>query len=92
MLSADGWLDTGDLGLKTLAGELILRGRKKDTIVLRGGENIEPAPIEMKINESRFVSQSVVLGQDERYLGEKRGVLTPWTKPDEGSSSSTKLG
>lgn len=69
VLSPDGWLDTGDIGLKTLAGEIILRGRKKDTIVLRGGENIEPTPVEMKINESRFVSQSVVMGQDQRYLG-----------------------
>ncbi len=69
VLSADGWLDTGDLGYRTVAGEIILRGRKKDTIVLRGGENIEPAPIEMKINESRYIAQSVVLGQDRRYLG-----------------------
>jgi long-chain acyl-CoA synthetase len=68
-LFPDGWLDTGDLGYKTVYGELILRGRKKDTIVLRGGENIEPLPIEMKINESRYISQSVVLGQDQRYLG-----------------------
>ncbi len=37
--------------------------------MLRGGENIEPAPIEMKINESRYIAQSVVLGQDRRYLG-----------------------
>jgi len=69
ILSAEGWLDTGDLGFKTISGEIILRGRKKDTIVLRGGENIEPAPIEMKINESRYIQQSVVLGQDQRYLG-----------------------
>jgi len=69
VLAPDGWLDTGDLGFKTIRGELILRGRKKDTIVLRGGENIEPAPIEMKLNESRFIAQSVVLGQDQRYLG-----------------------
>ena len=69
VLSADGWFDSGDLGLKTLAGEIILRGRKKDTIVLRGGENIEPLPLEMKLNESRFIAQSVVLGQDQRYLG-----------------------
>jgi long-chain acyl-CoA synthetase len=69
VLSDDGWLDTGDLGFKTLSGEIILRGRKKDTIVLRGGENIEPAPIEMKINESRYIAQSVVVGQDQRYLG-----------------------
>jgi long-chain acyl-CoA synthetase len=82
--SPDGWLDTGDLGLMTLSGELILRGRKKDTIVLRGGENIEPAPIEMKINESRFISQSVVLGQDQRYLGAlivvNKDELLAWAK------------
>jgi long-chain acyl-CoA synthetase len=53
----------------TVDGEIVLRGRKKDTIVLRGGENVEPLPIEMKINESQYVSQSVVVGQDERYLG-----------------------
>jgi long-chain acyl-CoA synthetase len=69
VLGPDGWLDTGDLGYKTIAGELVLRGRKKDTIVLRGGENIEPLPLEMKINESRYVAQSVVVGQDQRYLG-----------------------
>jgi len=68
VLSSDGWLDTGDLGYKTVNGEIILRGRKKDTIVLRGGENIEPTPIEMKINESRYISQSVVVGQDQRYI------------------------
>jgi len=69
VLSPDGWLDTGDLGFKTVTGEIILRGRKKDTIVLRGGENIEPLPLEMKLNESRYIAQSVVLGQDQRYLG-----------------------
>ncbi len=82
VLSPDGWLDTGDIGLKTLRGEIILRGRKKDTIVLRGGENIEPTPIEMKINESRYVAQSVVLGQDQRYLGAllvvNRDELAAW--------------
>lgn len=69
VMTPDGWFDSGDLGFKTLRGEIILRGRKKDTIVLRGGENIEPVPIEMKINESRYIAQSVVLGQDQRYLG-----------------------
>lgn len=84
VLSSDGWLDTGDLGLKTRAGEIILRGRKKDTIVLRGGENIEPTPLEMKINESRYISQSVVMGQDQRYLGAlivvNRDELVGWAE------------
>ncbi len=69
VISPEGWLDTGDLGFKTHTGEVILRGRKKDTIVLRGGENIEPLPVELKLNESRYVAQSVVVGQDQRYLG-----------------------
>ena len=68
VLDKDGWLDTGDLGMLTVNGELVLRGRKKDTIVLRGGENVEPLPIEMRLKESRFISQCVVVGQDERYL------------------------
>lgn len=68
VIDKDGWLDTGDLGLLTIDGQLVLRGRKKDTIVLRGGENVEPLPIEMKLMESRFIGQAVVLGQDERYL------------------------
>jgi len=69
VIDKDGWFDTGDLGMKTVNGELVLRGRKKDTIVLRGGENVEPLPIEMKINESKYISQSVVVGQDEKTLG-----------------------
>ena len=69
VIDKDGWFDSGDLGMKTIDDELILRGRKKDTIVLRGGENIEPVPIEMKLQESPFIAQAVVLGQDQRFLG-----------------------
>lgn len=65
----DDWFDTGDIGILTIDGELVLKGRMKDTIVLRGGENIEPAAIEMQINDSRYVIQSMVVGQDQRYLG-----------------------
>ncbi len=64
----DGWFDTGDIAILTVNGEIVLRGRMKDTIVLRGGENVEPLPIEMKLCESRFIKAAVVLGQDERYL------------------------
>ena len=69
VIDADGWFDSGDLGFTTIDGELILRGRKKDTIVLRSGENIEPVSLEMKLNESPLIAQSVVVGQDQRFLG-----------------------
>ncbi|MDY0289215.1 MAG: AMP-binding protein [Sphaerochaeta sp.] len=69
VLSPDGWLNTGDLGIWTHHGEFALAGRAKDTIVLSGGENLEPVPIEAKICESEFVESAVVLGQDKKYLG-----------------------
>ena len=49
-------------------GELKLTGRVKDTIVLLGGENIEPAPIEDRLRESLHIEQAVVLGQDQKYI------------------------
>ncbi len=66
--TVDGWLHTGDLAIMTVHDELKIKGRIKDTIVLLGGENIEPLPIEMKLGESRFIKQAVVIGQDKRYL------------------------
>lgn len=69
VLSDDGWLDTGDLGYMSIHDEIVIKGRKKDTIVLRGGENVEPVPIEETLTRSRFIKQAVVVGQDEKYLG-----------------------
>ncbi|MBL8968167.1 MAG: AMP-binding protein [Spirochaetaceae bacterium] len=84
VLSADGWLDTGDLGMLTRNGELKITGRAKDTIVLRGGENVEPAPIEQKLAESPYIRTAVVLGQDERFLAAlivpKEEAVSAWAE------------
>jgi long-chain acyl-CoA synthetase len=68
VLSEDGWLNTGDIGMLTRDGEIKITGRAKDTIVLLGGENLEPVPIEQKLTESEYIKQAVVLGQDQKYL------------------------
>lgn len=68
VINENGWFDTGDLARLTANNEIVLCGRMKDTIVQTGGENIEPLPIEMKMQESRFIQSAVVLGQDQRYL------------------------
>lgn len=65
----DGWLNTGDLVKVTVKKEIQIVGRSKDTIVLRGGENIEPDPIEQKLLQSEFIDQIMVVGQDQKYLG-----------------------
>ena len=68
VIDSEGWLNTGDIGLKTWKGELKLTGRAKETIVLLGGENIEPVPLENKIRESDYIEHAVVLGQDQKFL------------------------
>jgi len=68
-LSPDGWFNTGDLGRLTIRGELSLTGRAKDTIVLLGGENIEPQPIEDALKESPYLAQIMIVGQDKKHLG-----------------------
>ena len=65
----EGWFDTGDLGRMTVRGELSLAGRVKETIVLLGGENVEPTPIEDSITESPYILQTLVVGQDKKTLG-----------------------
>ena len=69
MLGEDGWLNTGDLGMLTWDNELKITGRAKDTIVLRGGENVEPLPIEQKLTESPLIDHAILQGQDQRILG-----------------------
>ncbi|HHU37263.1 MAG TPA: long-chain fatty acid--CoA ligase [Treponema sp.] len=69
VLDADGWFNTGDLGVWTYDGNFAIRGRAKDTIVLMGGENVEPVPIEAKLRESVFIEHVMVVGQDQKYLG-----------------------
>jgi long-chain acyl-CoA synthetase len=68
VMTKDGWFNTGDLGRMSYQGDLQLTGRAKDTIVLIGGENIEPEPIEAKLRENDMISQCMVVGQDKKML------------------------
>ena len=58
----------GMVQYRRVNGEYSIVGRAKDTIVLSGGENVEPVPIEETINDSPYVAASVVVGQDRKYL------------------------
>jgi long-chain acyl-CoA synthetase len=68
ILSADGWLNTGDLIVESNEGAISVVGRAKDTIVLAGGENLEPVPIEGKLSEVSFIESAIVIGQDRKYV------------------------
>ena len=69
IIDKEGFLHTGDLAILDIHGEFSIVGRVKDTIVLSGGENIEPVPIEAALQESEYIETAVVVGQDEKYLG-----------------------
>ena len=69
VLTEDGWFNSGDLGHADEHGNLWITGRAKDTIVLAGGENVEPEPLETLIKTSPLIEQVVVVGQDEKSLG-----------------------
>lgn len=69
VLSEDGWLNTGDLAVWTHDRTFAIVGRAKDTVVLLGGENIEPVPIEKNLSSHPMIDHAVVVGQDQKYLG-----------------------
>lgn len=57
----DGWLHTGDIG-ELDHGYLRITDRKKDMIVLSGGENVSPAKIEGMLMAETEIAQAVVAG------------------------------
>ncbi|MCQ2983208.1 MAG: long-chain fatty acid--CoA ligase, partial [Treponemataceae bacterium] len=68
IIDEDGFLNTGDIGIISPNRELAITGRAKDTIVLLGGENIEPVLIEQTICSSELIESAMVVGQDKKYL------------------------
>ncbi|MBE0584613.1 MAG: AMP-binding protein, partial [Desulfofustis sp.] len=74
VLSPDGWLATGDLGRMDERGNLYIKGRCKNVVVLASGENIYPEAIEHKINAVHWVVESLVVENDNK--------LTAWIYPD----------
>lgn len=68
VLDDQGWMNTGDIAVQSENGEYVIVGRFKDTIVLSGGENVEPENIESKMQESAYIDHAVVLGQDRKQL------------------------
>jgi len=68
VIDKDGWLHTGDLGFVDREGFLTIIGRAKDIIVLSTGKNIFPEQIENVLNESRYISQSMIYGDKDKHI------------------------
>lgn len=68
-VTADGYFRTGDLGLLTAEGAILITGRKKD-LIIRGGENISAKEIEDVLARHPQVRESAVVSMPHPRLGE----------------------
>ena len=68
VLTADGWLKTGDLGKIDKDGYLYILGRLKNVIIGASGKNIYPEEIEALINNYPLVSESLVVERKGRLV------------------------
>ena len=75
----DGWLLTGDVGQVDGDGYLTITDRKKDIIVLSGGENVSPARLEGLLMGEPEIVQAVVTGDGRAGLA---ALLVPAEKQD----------
>src|SRR5882724_1841191 len=64
----EGWLHTGDIGVIDGDGYLQITDRKKDIIVLSGGDNVSPARIEGFVCLEPEIAQAMVHGDRRAHL------------------------
>ena len=76
-LDGQGWLRTGDLGAVDADGRLVVAGRKSD-LIISGGENIWPGPVEDAIRDHPGVADVAVAGRPDPDWGE---AVVAWVVP-----------
>lgn len=74
IIDKDGWLHSGDLGVKDSDGNYRITGRIKDMII-RGGENIYPREIEEFLYQMPEVKDVQVAGVPSPKYGEEVGAF-----------------
>jgi O-succinylbenzoic acid--CoA ligase len=66
----EGWLPTGDAGSWREDGRLRVHGRRGDLIVT-GGENVWPDPVEARLAAHPSVAEVVVAGREDEEWGQR---------------------
>merc|ERR1712066_578307 len=67
-IDAEGWLHSGDKGIKTDKGMIKITGRYKELIIGEGGENIAPVPIEDSVKGlCDGVNECMMIGDQRKY-------------------------
>jgi len=67
VMDSEGWFHTGDVGTFIEGKFLKITDRKKEIFKTSSGKYIAPLMIENKIKECRFVEQSMVVGENQKF-------------------------
>ncbi|PJI97535.1 long-chain acyl-CoA synthetase [Acidovorax sp. 69] len=67
ILSADGWLGTGDQA-DIVNGRIYIRGRIKEIIVTSTGEKIPPGDLELALLADPLLEQAFVVGENRPFI------------------------
>lgn len=82
----DGWLRTGDLGVKTAEGYIRIVGRIKE-IIRSGGKSVLPKEVELCILSYPGIAEVHVFGQPDTEWGEKICAAIVLSHPTEAFST-----
>ena len=68
VITKDGWLRTGDLGVMDKDKFIYIKGRSKTMILGPSGQNIYPEEIEHILNNTDYIAESIVVDRGEGKL------------------------
>lgn len=74
VIDKDGFMHSGDLGVKDENGNYRITGRIKDTII-RGGENVSPKEVEDYLYKMAEIQDVQVVGVSSKRYGEDVGAF-----------------
>lgn len=69
VIDTEGWLQTGDMATIDEDGNVFIKGRCKNLLLTSSGQNIYPEEIESKLNNMPYVSESLIILQQDKLVG-----------------------
>lgn len=69
VIDTEGWLHTGDMATIDEDGTVFIKGRCKNLLLTSSGQNIYPEEIESKLNNMPYVSESLIILQQDKLVG-----------------------